>query len=66
MFVPYLFSHNIPPLPIYNKLWCAQGVVEDSGNILTYDTDVAEMNFRVPPDLAEHVVAHALKINDPD
>ncbi|CAI7836341.1 unnamed protein product [Closterium sp. NIES-53] len=46
MFVPYLFSHNIPPLPIYNKLWCAQGVVEDSGNILTYDTDLAEMNFR--------------------
>ncbi|CAI7878914.1 unnamed protein product [Closterium sp. NIES-53] len=42
------------------------GVVEDSGNILTYDTDVAEMNSWVPPDLAERVVARALKITHPD
>ncbi|CAI7863281.1 unnamed protein product [Closterium sp. NIES-53] len=42
-----------------------KGVVEDSGNILTYDTDVAEMNSWVPPELAERVVARALKITHP-
>ncbi|CAI5484618.1 unnamed protein product [Closterium sp. Yama58-4] len=42
-----------------------QAVVDYAINVLAYDTAVADMNFWVPPLLAERVVAQALGITDP-